>query len=136
MCGVFVNDWVNSCWFLIYWGFILLWVMVEGFDNTCRVLGKWKFSRVIPRLYGWVYKTVRLALLAVEHSIAVISASSQPKLSANVCIYINKKYWPEHFFKCKIVSTKLFLLLVLISCMLFIFIIVYRDHYSSFSIPT
>ena len=27
-----------------------------GFENTCTVSGKWNVSRVMPRLYGWVYK--------------------------------------------------------------------------------
>ena len=30
-------------------------------------------SRVIPRLYGWVYKTLRLSPLVVEHSAVVTS---------------------------------------------------------------
>ena len=53
---------------------MLLWVMVVGFENTCTVSGKWNVSKVIPRLYGWVYKTLRLSPLAV-------TAASQSKQS-------------------------------------------------------
>ena len=56
---------------------MLLLVMVVGFENTCTVSGKWNVSRVIPRLYGWVYKTWRLFPLADEHSIAVMIVGSQ-----------------------------------------------------------
>ena len=28
---------------------------------------------VIPRLYGWVYKTIRLSPVVVEHSVVVMS---------------------------------------------------------------
>ena len=59
---------------MFYWGLMLLWVMGEGFDNTCTVPGKWNVSRVIPRLYGGVYKTLRLFPLVVEHSVVVMSA--------------------------------------------------------------
>ena len=45
-------------WFLFYCELMLLWVMVVGFDNTCTVFGKWNVYRVIPRLYGWLYKTL------------------------------------------------------------------------------
>ena len=43
----------------------------DGFDNTCTVSEKWNVSRVIPRLYGWVYKSSRLTPLVVEHSVVV-----------------------------------------------------------------
>ena len=45
-----------------------------GFDNTCTVSGKRNVSRVIPRLYGWVYKTLRLFSLVVDYSVMVMSA--------------------------------------------------------------
>ena len=45
-----------------------------GFDNICTVSGKSNVSRVIPRLYRWVYKTLRLSQLVVEHSVVVMSA--------------------------------------------------------------
>ena len=35
-------------------------------------------SRVIPRLYGGVYKTLRLFPLVVEHSVVVMSARLNP----------------------------------------------------------
>ena len=49
-----------------------------GFDNTCTISGKRNISRVIPRLYGWVYKTLRLSPLAVDHSVVVMSARLNP----------------------------------------------------------
>ena len=49
-----------------------------GFDNTCIVSGKGNISRIIPRLYGWVHKTLRLSPLVVEHSVAVMSAILNP----------------------------------------------------------
>ena len=49
-----------------------------GFDNTCTVSGEGNVSKVIPRLYGWVYKTLRLFPLVVEHSDVVMSAKLNP----------------------------------------------------------
>ena len=49
-----------------------------GFSNTCAVSGKWAVSRVIPRLCGWVYKTLRLSPLVVKHSVAVMGARLNP----------------------------------------------------------
>ena len=40
---------------------MLLWIMGVGFDNTHIVSGNWNVSRVIQRLYGWIYKTLRLS---------------------------------------------------------------------------
>ena len=60
---------------------MLLWVMEVGFDNTCTVSGKWNVSRVIPRLYGWLNKTVRLSTLVVEHFVEVMTAGSQLRRS-------------------------------------------------------
>ena len=45
-------------------------------ENTCTILGKGNASRVIPRLYGWVYKTLGLSPLAVEHNILVMTVGS------------------------------------------------------------
>ena len=41
------------------------------FDDTCTVSGKRNVSKVIPRLYGSVYKTLRLSSLLVEHSVVL-----------------------------------------------------------------
>ena len=60
---------------------MLLWVMGVAFDNTCTVSGKWNTSRAIPRPYAWVYKTLRLSPLAVEHSVEVMAAGSQSRRS-------------------------------------------------------
>ena len=40
--------------------------------------GNWNVSRVIPRLYGWIYNTLRFFPLVVEHSIVVMSARLNP----------------------------------------------------------
>ena len=46
---------------------MLLWVMGVGPENTCTVSGKWSdVSRVIPKLYGGVYKILRLPQLLFE----------------------------------------------------------------------
>ena len=72
-----VCRWLSQWWFVFaYWG----WCYSEwwcGFDNTCAVLGKWNVSRVIPRLYGWVYKTSTLSTV-VQHNVAVISERLNP----------------------------------------------------------
>ena len=60
---------------------MLLWLMVLEFENTCTVSWKRNVSRVVPRLYGWVYKTLRLPPLAVEHSIVVMTMGSQSRQS-------------------------------------------------------
>ena len=44
---------------------MLLWVMDVGFENTCAVSGKWNVQ-VVPRLYRWVYKILRLANIRAE----------------------------------------------------------------------
>ena len=45
---------------------MLLWVMGVGFGNTYIVSWRWNVSRVIQRLYGWVYKTLKLSPLVVN----------------------------------------------------------------------
>ena len=64
MYGVFAN--------------VLLLVMSVVLDNTCTISGKGNVSRVIPTLYGWVYKTIRLSPLMVEHSVVVMSERLNP----------------------------------------------------------
>ena len=46
---------------MFYLRLMLLWVMGVGFENTCTVSGKWNVSRVVPKLYGWVCKILRLS---------------------------------------------------------------------------
>ena len=58
MCGVLVDDKANSGWFLFYWDLMLLSVMGVGFKKTRTVSGKCNISKVVPRLFGWIYKTV------------------------------------------------------------------------------
>ena len=63
---------------LLYWGLMLLWMMGVELDNTFAISGKWNLSKVILRLYGWVYKTLRLSPLVVEHIVVVTSARLNP----------------------------------------------------------
>ena len=58
---------------------MLLLVMDVGFENSSIGSGKGNASRVIPRLYRWVYKTLTLSPLAVEHSVVVMAAGSQSR---------------------------------------------------------
>ena len=78
---MFVDDSSTGGWFLFYWGVILLWVIGLKFENTWTVSWKGNISRVISRLYGWVYKTLKLSPLAVEHSVVVTTAGSQSRRS-------------------------------------------------------
>ena len=55
--------------------------MGVGFDNTCIVSGKLNDSRVIPKLYGCINKTLRLFPLVVEHSLVVMAAILNPMSS-------------------------------------------------------
>ena len=57
---------------------MLLWIMDVGLDNTCIVSEKWDVSKVIPRLYGWVYETLRFSPLVVEHGVVVMSVRLNP----------------------------------------------------------
>ena len=54
---------------------MLLWEMGKGFENTCTVSGKLNVSRVIPRLYEWVYKVLRLPQWLVELSVPILKYS-------------------------------------------------------------
>ena len=47
-----------------------------GFENNCKVWGKRVVSGFIPRIYRWVYKTLKFSLLVVK-----------------------RNYWWEHSFK-------------------------------------
>ena len=67
--------WLSQCWLV----FVLLGVDATrsdgvGFSNHCTVSSKWNVSRIILRIYGWVYKTLKLFPLVVEYSVAVMSA--------------------------------------------------------------
>ena len=52
---------------------MLLRVMGVGFENTCAVSEKWNVSRVVPRLYGWVYKILRLVNITVEDRVVDVT---------------------------------------------------------------
>ena len=50
-------------WFLCYWGYLLVWVMVAGFEKknvSCTASGRWNLFRVISRLGVGYQHTVRL----------------------------------------------------------------------------
>ena len=51
---------------MFYWRLMLLWMMVVGFENTCTVSGMLNVFKATARLYGWVYKILRLLQLLVE----------------------------------------------------------------------
>ena len=53
---------------------MLLLVMGMGYENTWTVSGKRIVSRVIPRFYGWVYKTLRISPLIAVHIVVVMTA--------------------------------------------------------------
>ena len=71
--------------------------MGVGFANTCTVSGKWNVSRVVTRLYGWVYKILQTILIinstavsnqedshsAVSQSV-VITAGCQPGVQVRI----------------------------------------------------
>ena len=59
--------------FLFYWRVMLLRVMGVGFENTGAVSEKWNVSRVVPRLYGWVYKILRLVNITVEDRVVDVT---------------------------------------------------------------
>ena len=52
--------------------------MVLEFETTYTVWRKWN---VIPRLYEWVYKTLKLSPLVVKHSVVVMTAGFQSRRS-------------------------------------------------------
>ena len=77
-----VCRWLSQWWLVFdFLGFMLLRVMGLGFDNTCTVSGKWNVTRIISRLYGWPYKTLRPSKLVVEYSVVVMTAGSQSRRS-------------------------------------------------------
>ena len=55
--------------------------MGVGFENTCTVSDKQNVSRVVTRLYEWVYKILKTALIisstVVSHQGDSVSAVSQ-----------------------------------------------------------
>ena len=47
-----------------------------GFKDTCTVPGKLNAFTVISRLYGWVYKTLKLNPLVVAHRVVGMTPGS------------------------------------------------------------
>ena len=74
-------------------GFLLLElelfsVIGVGFENTRTISGNWNASRVVPRLYGSVYKTLRLST-AVERSVVVMTEMPKSKPSSDFFLLLN-----------------------------------------------
>ena len=62
-----------------------------GFKNTCIVSGKWNVSTIIPTLYGWVYKPLRLYPLVIDHSAVVglwVPTQDDPRLNPMVSQFL------------------------------------------------
>ena len=81
-------------------GFCFSWVdaaLSDGFDNTCTVSEKRNVSRVIPRLYGWVYKSLRLTPLVAEHRIVVNGCGFPIKTIPDWILWIGKARFPFGF---------------------------------------
>ena len=84
--------------------------MGVAFENTAIVSGKWNVSRIIPRLYRWVYKVLRLSQLIVElwvpnqgfsqsagsQSVVVIVGS---QLGGTQCESYEQLLFDSHFLK-------------------------------------
>ena len=56
-----------------------LCMMGVGFENTCTLSGKWNVSRVIWRLYWWVYLISKLCQLIPGYSLMVVSEDNHVK---------------------------------------------------------
>ena len=61
----FVDHMVNRGWILLYWRLMLLWVIGVGFDNTSTLSVKWNITRILSKLFGWVYIILRFLSLLV-----------------------------------------------------------------------
>ena len=71
VCVWSVCKWLSQWWLV----FVLLGVDAtpSAGGPSCTVSWEWNVSRVTPRLYGWVHKTLRLSPLVVEYSVVVMS---------------------------------------------------------------
>ena len=79
---------------------MLQWVMGVEFENTYTVSGKSNASRIIPILYGWVYKTLRLSTLVDEHVVVMtvvfnISNQDHPRWGSQFSIAVLWNLYPE-----------------------------------------
>ena len=52
-------------------------VMGVGFENICTISGGWNVSKVVPRLYGWIYNVLWLFLLTAEDSVVAVTMGFQ-----------------------------------------------------------
>ena len=69
-------------------------MMHVGFENTCTALGNSNVFRVVPRLYGELYKTKRLFLLADEHSVAVMTVGFPIKTIPDCILWVANFLFP------------------------------------------
>ena len=100
VCVCSVCGWLSQWWLVfVPLGLMLLWVMGVGFENTCTVSRKWNVSRVTARLYGWLYKNLRLSPLGVEHGVVVMTVGCQSRRS-KIESY-GKPIFNFHFTKCQ-----------------------------------
>ena len=56
---------------------MLLLVKGVGFENICTVSGKYNVSRVVQRLYGWIYKIIRPFSTTGEDGIVAVTIGNQ-----------------------------------------------------------
>ena len=66
---MFVDDWANGDWVLLYWELMLLYVMG---------LGRWNVSRVIRRLCEWINETLWVSCMPTQNSLVIINMEPQP----------------------------------------------------------
>ena len=62
----FVDDKANRGWILFYLRLVLLWVIGVGFRNTSTLSVKRNVTRIVSKLFGWVYIILRFPSLLVE----------------------------------------------------------------------
>ena len=77
---------------------VVAFCSIGGWCYTCTVSGRWDVSRVISRLYGWVYKTWRLFPLADEHSVAVMTAGGSQSRRSQI-VYFRSPIFDFCFIK-------------------------------------
>ena len=61
----FVDYKANGGSILLCWRLMLLWVIGVGFDNTSTLSVKWNITRIVSKLFGWVYIILRFPSLLV-----------------------------------------------------------------------
>ena len=62
----FVDEKADGGWILFYLRLVLLWVIGVGFKNTSTLSVKWNVTRIVSKLFGWVYIILSFPSLLVE----------------------------------------------------------------------